>query len=123
MARQILVVDDSDVIRKMLTVDLTSRGYLVEQASGGRGALEKARKTQFDMVVTDQNMPGMDGVTFVKALRELESYQKTPVMVLTTETSDEMKARFREAGASGWMSKPFTSERMTAALAKMLPGS
>lgn len=121
MSKKILVVDDSDVIRKMLYVDLTGRGYSVEQASGGRGALEKARQVQFDLIVTDQNMPGMDGLTFVKTLREWDTYAKTPIVVLTTETSDEMKAKFREAGANGWMSKPFSSERMTGALSKLLP--
>ena len=122
MAKQILVVDDSQVIRAMLYADLTQRGYAVDEASGGRSGLEKARAKQYDMVVTDQNMPGMEGLGLVKGLRELPGYETTPIMVLTTETSDEMKAKFRAAGASGWMSKPYSPERMTAALAKMLPG-
>ncbi len=122
MAKCVLVVDDSLVIRQMLRADLTQRGYEVDEASGGRSALEKLRQRQFDMVVSDQNMPGMDGLTMVKALREIPEYARTPVLVLTTETSDEMKAAFRAAGATGWMSKPYDPERMSGALAKLMPG-
>lgn len=121
MAKRILVVDDSVVIRQVVRSDLSQRGYEVDEAAGGRSAMEKARNVQFDMVVTDQNMPGMDGLTFVQALREIPSYANTPVLVLTTETSSEMKTAFRQAGASGWMSKPYSPDRMTPALAKMLP--
>ncbi len=121
MAKQVLVVDDSLVIRQMLRADLSNRGYEVDDASGGRSALEKLRQKQYDMVVSDQNMPGMDGLTMVKALRELPQYARTPVLVLTTETSDEMKAAFRAAGATGWMSKPYDPDRMTSALAKLMP--
>lgn len=121
MQKQILVVDDSQVIRAMLVADLTRRGLLVDEASGGRSGLEKARNKQYDLVVTDQNMPGMEGLALVKSLRELAGYEKTPILVLTTETADEMKTKFRQAGASGWMSKPYAPEKMTAALAKLLP--
>jgi two-component system chemotaxis response regulator CheY len=121
MPKHVLIVDDSMVMRQMLTADLSQRGYIVDEASGGRGALEKVRQRNYDLVVTDQNMPGMDGLTLVKNLRTIPGFEKTPVLVLTTETSDEMKSAFRQAGASAWMSKPFVPERMTAALAKMLP--
>lgn len=121
MPKQILVVDDSQVIRAMLVADLSRRGFAVDEASGGRSGLERARSKQYDLVVTDQNMPGMEGLTLVKSLREMAGYENTPILVLTTETSDEMKAKFRQAGASGWMSKPYTPERMTNALAKFLP--
>jgi two-component system chemotaxis response regulator CheY len=121
MPKQILVVDDSQVIRAMLIADLSQRGHEVDDASGGRSGLERARKKQYDLVVTDQNMPGMDGLAMVKGLREIAGYEKTPILVLTTETSDEMKASFRQVGASGWMSKPYSPDRMTAALAKLLP--
>ena len=123
MAKHILVVDDSVVIRQVVRADLSQRGYVVDEAAGGRSALENVRQTQYDMVVTDQNMPGMDGLTFVQALREMPSYAQTPVLVLTTETSNEMKSAFRQAGASGWMSKPYSPERMTPALERMLPGA
>ena len=121
MGKEILVVDDSSVIRQVLLADLSRRGHSVDEAAGGRSALDKARQKNYDLIVTDQNMPGMEGLALVKSLRELESYARVPILVLTTETSEEMKARFRAAGASGWMSKPFSPERMTAALAKFLP--
>lgn len=123
MPKRILIVDDSVAIRTVVATDLKQRGYEIDDAAGGRSALDKARNLQYDMVVTDLNMPGLDGLGLVKALRQLAGYAQTPIMVLTTETSDEMKATLREAGASGWMSKPYTSERMTAALTRMLPGS
>jgi two-component system chemotaxis response regulator CheY len=121
MPRQVLVVDDSVVIRQVVRADLSQRGYAVDEAAGGRSALEKARQVHYDLIVTDQNMPGMDGLALVKTLRELPGYEETPVLVLTTETSTEMKSAFRSAGATGWMSKPYSPERMTPALAKMLP--
>lgn len=121
MTRKILVADDSTVIRSMLKADLGAQGFEVDTAPGGRAALEKARAMQFDMIVTDQNMPGMTGIQLVKALRLLPEYQKTPIVVLTTESSDEIKAAFRAAGANGWMNKPYSTERMMAAVAKLLP--
>lgn len=121
MAKQVLVVDDSVVIRQVVRADLTQRGYEVDEAAGGRSAMEKVRQVKYDLIVTDQNMPGMDGLTLVKTLREMPGYETTPVLVLTTETSSEMKTAFRNAGATGWMSKPYSPERMTPALAKMVP--
>ena len=123
MAKQILVVDDSVAIRTLLRTDLGQRGFVVDDASGGRGALEKARHTVYDLVVTDLNMPGMDGLGLVRALRELDGYAKIPILVLTTETDEQMKAELRRAGATGWMSKPYAPERMSAALAKLLPAA
>ena len=120
MVKQILVVDDSPSIRAVLTVYFSGKGFEVDDASGGRSALEKARHKNYDLIVTDQNMPGMEGLSLVKSLRELSSCHTTPILVLTTETADEMKTAFRAAGASGWMSKPFSPERMDAALAKLL---
>lgn len=121
MPKKILVVDDSPSIRSLLSVYLTGQGYAVDEASGGRSALEKARQNTYALIVTDQNMPGMEGLDLVQNLREMPGYQKIPILVLTTETADEMKASFKAAGASAWMSKPFAPERMAAALAKLLP--
>lgn len=118
MVSTILVVDDSTSIRNMLKAFLMEFGLTVLEAGGGRAGLEQLRHNAVDLVITDQNMPGLDGVGFVKALRE--SGNSMPVLVLTTETSDEMKAKFRTAGANAWMSKPFTPERLEAALAKLL---
>jgi two-component system chemotaxis response regulator CheY len=120
MTKQALIVDDSQTMREMVIICLETLGLDVDEASGGRSGLEKAKSKQFDIIVTDQNMPGMDGLDLVRSLRLLPAYAKTPILVLTTETSDEMKAAFRAAGATGWMSKPFSPERMTAAITKML---
>jgi len=120
MTRKALIVDDSASMRSVVSHCLVSLGIEVDEASGGRGGLEKARNKQYDIVVTDQNMPGMDGVELVKNLRKIPLYAKTPIIVLTTESSTEMKLEFKQAGANGWMGKPFTAERMSAAIAKLL---
>lgn len=120
MTKQALIVDDSPSMRTVILFCLTKIGLAVDEATGGKNGLEKARKKQYDIVVTDQNMPGMEGLEFVKALRAMPGYATTPIIVLTTETSDEMKRAFSQAGANGWMSKPFTPERMSAAISKLL---
>jgi len=117
-AKTILVVDDSTTIRNMLKAHLQPLGYNVLEAAGGRAGLEQVRNHDLDLIITDQNMPGMDGVTMVKAVREGERNTGVPIIVLTTETSDQMKAAFREAGASGWMSKPYSPDRLDSALKK-----
>lgn len=116
----ILIVDDSTTIRNMLKATLQPMGYEVLEAAGGRSGLEHVRQARVDLIISDQNMPGLDGLGMVKAIREGSVNQNVPILVLTTETSDEMKAQFRAAGASGWMSKPFTPERLEAALTKLL---
>jgi two-component system chemotaxis response regulator CheY len=116
----ILIVDDSTAIRNMLKATLQPMGYDVIEAPGGRTGLEKIKHDNIDLIISDQNMPGLDGLGMVKAIRDGVSNQNVPILVLTTETSDEMKAKFRAAGANGWMSKPFTPERLQAALNKLL---
>lgn len=117
-AKTILVVDDSTTIRNMLKAHLQPLGHHVLEAAGGRAGLEQVRNHDLDLIITDQNMPGMDGVTMVKAVREGDRNTGVPIIVLTTETSDQMKAAFREAGASGWMSKPYSPDRLDSALKK-----
>lgn len=121
MPKKILIVDDSPSIRTAVAVCLKGMGYEVDEASGGRSALDKASKGDFAMIITDQNMPGMEGLDLVPKLRQMPVYSRTPIIVLTTESSDEMKVSFRQAGASGWMNKPFSSEKMAAALGKFIP--
>lgn len=116
----ILLVDDSTSIRNMLKACLQPLGYNILEASGGRAGIEQVRQEKIDLIISDQNMPGLDGLGMVKAIRAGTANQNVPILVLTTETSDEMKAQFRAAGASGWMSKPFTPERLEAALKKLL---
>ena len=116
----ILLVDDSTTIRNMLKASLQPYGYRILEAAGGRAGLEIIKQETIDLIISDQNMPGLDGLGMVKAIRSGGNNQNVPILVLTTETSDEMKAAFRAAGASAWMSKPFTPERLEAALKKLL---
>ena len=112
MSKSILVVDDTRSMRKMVTAVLQAAGYSVEEAGDGAEALEKARVRVFDLVVTDHNMPRMDGVTLVKELRQLPDYDAVALIVLSTEVDPALKLRGREAGATGWMAKPFDPQRM-----------
>ncbi|MBX5460588.1 MAG: response regulator [Steroidobacteraceae bacterium] len=117
---RILTVDDSAAMRQMVRVTLTSAGYDVEQAKDGREALDIANASTFDLVITDVNMPEMDGLTLVRHLRGMPSYRHTPLLVLTTEGSAERKMQGREAGATGWLVKPFNPDRLLATVAKVL---
>jgi len=117
---RILAVDDSVAMRQMVEVTLSSAGHDVHQAVDGKEALSLAGKQSFDLVITDVNMPQMDGITLVKQLRELPSYKHTPMLVLTTEHAPERKTEGREAGATGWLVKPFNPERLLATVAKVL---
>ncbi|MFI3223181.1 MAG: response regulator [Methylococcaceae bacterium] len=115
----ILAVDDSRSLRQMVVFSLKSAGYLVVEAEDGVDGLEQAQKQVFDVVLTDQNMPRMDGLTLIENLRSLPEYQKTPILMLTTEAGDEMKAKGRAAGATGWLVKPFDPERLIAVVNKV----
>jgi len=112
MGKTILAVDDSGSLRQMVVFSLNAAGYQVIEAVDGEDALNKAQTQVVDLVLTDQNMPNMDGLTLIKSLRNLSSYQKVPILMLTTESSDEMKALGRAAGATGWLVKPFDPKRL-----------
>ena len=112
MGKSILVVDDTRSMRKMVAAVLQGAGYEVSEAGDGVEALELAQSRSFDLVVTDHNMPRMDGVTLVRSLRGLAEYDNVALIVLSTETGAELKAQGREAGATGWMAKPFDPQRM-----------
>ena len=120
MSKKILVVDDSLSIRQMVETTLKSKGYDVTTAEDGQAALDKCKTTPYDFVLTDQNMPRMDGLTLIKSLRAMSAYRATPIVVLTTEASDAMKAQGRAAGATGWMVKPFDPSKLLAIAAKVL---
>ncbi|MGE0583099.1 MAG: response regulator [Steroidobacteraceae bacterium] len=119
MAR-ILAVDDSAAMRQMVGVTLKAAGHDVLDASDGDEALALARKSPADLVITDVNMPNMDGLSLVRALRQLPQYRLTPILVLTTEASPEKKSEGKAAGATGWVVKPFNPERLVAAVGKCL---
>ena len=110
--QSILAVDDSASMRQMVAFTLKGAGYNVIEAADGQEALEKARSQQVDLVLTDQNMPRMDGITLVKQLRLMQSFAGTPMLILTTESSDEMKAKGKAAGATGWLVKPFDPAKL-----------
>ncbi len=120
----ILAVDDSASMRQMVSFTLKSAGYSVVEAVDGQDALEKASSRGFDLVLTDQNMPNMDGLTLIRSLRGLPAYRTVPILMLTTESSVEMKNKGREAGANGWLVKPFDPKRLLEVVAKVIgPGS
>ena len=120
MAKTILAVDDSSSLRQMVAFSLKAAGYLVVEAVDGQDGLEKAKQQTVDLVLTDQNMPRMDGLTLIKLLRELPTYQKVPILMLTTESSDEMKQKGRAAGANGWLVKPFDPQRLNEVVKKVI---
>jgi two-component system, chemotaxis family, chemotaxis protein CheY len=120
MAKTILAVDDSGSLRQMVVFSLKAAGYQVTEAVDGQDGLEKAKEQTFDLVLTDQNMPRMDGLTLIKALRAIASYQRVPILMLTTEASDEMKAKGKAAGANGWLVKPFDPQRLTEVVKKVI---
>jgi two-component system chemotaxis response regulator CheY len=120
MSKSILIVDDSASIRQMLGFTLRSAGYEVDEAVDGRDGLGKAQRKTYNLVFTDQNMPNMDGLTLIKSLRGLPSYRTVPILMLTTEAADSMKLQGREAGASGWLVKPFDPPKLLEVTKKVL---
>jgi two-component system chemotaxis response regulator CheY len=116
----ILAVDDSPSIRQMVAFTLKSAGYSVIEAADGTEGLAKAKEKTVNLVLTDQNMPLMDGITLVKNLRGMPSYATTPILILTTESSDDMKAKGRAAGATGWLVKPFDPVRLVEIVKKVI---
>jgi len=116
----ILAVDDSASMRQMVAFTLKGAGYNVIEAADGQEAYDKAKTEAVDLVLTDQNMPRMDGITLVKNLRALATYAATPILILTTESSDEMKAQGRAAGATGWLVKPFDPGKLLDVVRKVI---
>lgn len=112
MSNRILAVDDSTSMRQMVSFTLSSAGFDVTEAEDGVVALEIARRQKFDLVLADVNMPNMDGLALVRALRGLAEYRFTPLLMLTTESTPEKKMEGKAAGATGWMVKPFVPEQL-----------
>jgi two-component system chemotaxis response regulator CheY len=119
--RSILAVDDSASMRQMVSFTLRRSGFEVIEAVDGQDALDKLGDRHVDLVLTDQNMPRMDGLTLIRRLRDRDRYRHTPILVLTTESSAEMKQAGRAAGATGWMVKPFDPARLLEVIGKVLP--
>lgn len=118
--RSILAVDDSASMRKMVSFTLTGAGFHVVEAVDGQDAWEKAQNLSIDLVLTDQNMPKLDGLGLTRKLREHPKFKNTPILVLTTESSDAMKQAGRAAGATGWLVKPFDPGRLIEVINKVI---
>lgn len=116
----ILIVDDSPSMRQMLAFTLKQAGFNVVDAIDGEDALLKLQHTTPALIITDQNMPRMDGIHFVKTLRQQDQYLKIPILILTTESGDQMKSSGRAAGATGWLVKPFDPVRLIEVVQKVL---
>ncbi len=117
---KILIVDDSKSMRQMVQFTLKSTPHELVEADDGDVALDIAKRQPFDLILTDINMPNMDGLTLTQKLRELSGHQKTPIMILTTESSDEKKVLGRKYGANGWIVKPFTPEKLLTVVKKIV---
>jgi two-component system, chemotaxis family, chemotaxis protein CheY len=120
MNRTILTVDDSVSALQMVKLTLSAAGYQIVQASNGADGLAKARTAQFDMVLTDLNMPIMDGLSLIRELRKMPSFRGVPIVFLTTESDPGMKAQAKAAGATGWITKPFQQDQLLAVIRKVL---
>jgi two-component system chemotaxis response regulator CheY len=112
MAKTFLVVDDSASIRQLLSFAIQDAGYDVLVAENGNEALARLAATKIDMVITDLNMPDMDGIELIRQLRGMPDHKFTPIVMLTTEAQEEKKKQGRAAGASGWIVKPFSPEQL-----------
>jgi two-component system chemotaxis response regulator CheY len=120
VAKVILIVDDSASLRQVVRMALEKEGFAVLEAGNGNAALLLLDGREIDMVVSDVNMPGMGGVEFVRKLKSIVFYKFTPVLMLTTETTDEKKQAGKAAGASGWMVKPFVPSSLVNAAKKLI---
>ena len=119
MSARILVVDDSASMRQMVSFALTSAGFAVEEAEDGAVALGRAKGQRFNAVVTDVNMPNMDGIARSRELRQRPDYKFTPLLMLTTESAADKKSEGKAAGATGWLVKPFNPEQLVATVQKV----
>ncbi|MCE1162509.1 response regulator [Thiomonas intermedia] len=120
MAKTILIVDDSASLRQVVNIALASAGYEVIEACDGVDALTKLDGRKIHLIISDVNMPNMDGITLVKEIKQKPDYKFTPIIMLTTESQDDMKAQGQAAGARAWVVKPFQPAQMLAAVSKLI---
>ena len=119
MAKTILIVDDSASLRQVVAIALKGGGYDVVEAVDGKDGLAKLNGQKIHLIISDVNMPNMDGIAFVKAVKQLPNYKFTPIIMLTTESQEAKKMEGQAAGAKAWVVKPFKPEQMLAAVAKL----
>jgi two-component system chemotaxis response regulator CheY len=120
MAKTVLIVDDSASVRQVVTIALKGAGYDVIEGVDGKDALAKLTGQRVHLVISDVNMPNMDGITFVTELKKLPAYKFTPVIMLTTESQEDKKKAAQAAGAKAWVTKPFQPPQMLAAVSKLI---
>ena len=120
MGHTILTVDDSASMRQMVTFTLTGAGFEVVEAVDGQDGLAKLAGKKVNMVITDLNMPNMDGIEMIRNIRAIPEYKFIPIVLLTTESQDEKKKEGKAAGATGWIVKPFKPEQLLAVIKKVL---
>ena len=120
MAKTIMIVDDSASLRQVVSIALKGAGYDVIDACDGKDGLAKLDGRKIHLIISDVNMPNMDGITFVKAAKQLPAYKFTPVIMLTTEAGDGKKAEGQAAGAKAWVIKPFQPAQMLGAVSKLI---
>lgn len=120
MSKVIMTVDDSSTVRQMVAFTLQNEGYDVIAAEDGADALKKANGAKIDMVITDLNMPNMDGIELIRALRQSPDHKFIPIVMLTSESQEGKKKEGKDAGATGWIVKPFKPEQLVAVVKKVL---
>jgi len=120
MSKVIMTVDDSTSVRQMVSFTLQQAGYDVVEAEDGVDALEKLKAKKVDMVITDLNMPNVDGITLIKEFRTIPEYKFVPIILLTTESDGNKKRQGKEAGATGWIIKPFKPDQLLNVIKKVL---
>ncbi|MDP3089917.1 MAG: response regulator [Nitrospira sp.] len=123
MGKTVLIVDDSSTMRQMVAYTLKGAGYEIVEAGNGKEAVGKLNGgAKPALVVTDLNMPEMDGITLIQEIRKMPAFKFTPILMLTTESADDKKKAGQAAGATGWIVKPFNPEQMLKVVQKVLPG-
>jgi two-component system chemotaxis response regulator CheY len=123
VGKTVLVVDDSVSMRQIVSFTLTGAGYQVVEAEDGKEALEKLNGgAKPNLIITDLNMPNIDGISLIKAVRGMAGHKVTPILMLTTESSEYKKKEGQSAGATGWVVKPFHPDQMLATIKKVMPG-
>ncbi|GIM97405.1 response regulator [Paractinoplanes toevensis] len=120
MAKTILIVDDSASVRQVVSIALKGAGYEVITGNDGKDALTKLNGQRIHLIISDVNMPNMDGITFVAEAKKLPAYKFTPIIMLTTESQEDKKRQAQAAGAKAWVTKPFQPEQMLSAVAKLV---
>jgi two-component system chemotaxis response regulator CheY len=120
MAKSILIVDDSASVRQVVGISLRQAGYDVIEGTDGKDALTKLKGQKVHLIISDVNMPNMDGISMVKAVKEMPAYKFTPIVMLTTESQEEKKRQGQAAGAKAWVVKPFKPDQLLAVVQKLV---